>query len=789
MADYDLGSVGYNVEIKGAAKATSDLKQIDANFKDVTKSAKDFKATVVLDSVYAQLDKVTQGTKAWITLEQRRLSLLVSDFSYQKSVAAQEVAIYDTKLKAINAITAAIIRQESEQKKAATLAASQYQSSIGPRLGLGAITGNSIDGSAIEAELDRLSSKYDRLYAASKLYESELKELKSAELNSIITTKEYTSAVDTLTNEYNQFVAGTANSNNVFARQAGIMRESTRGSRLYGMAIQQTGYQVGDFLVQIQSGTNYFVAFGQQATQLTGLLFLMNSQIKILGLGLASWGLILSIAIPLLTAIGAYWLRTSKAAKEAKDSYVDAINSIKQEVEKAHLENLKLKFSVDSESVAKVLDQIEKINDKIIYAQNQIDLAAKIGGRRSGGILSTYGSELDNQNDKKKTLQDQLDILVEQRRLQDLLTQQENARNAAGAAYLTQIKATKDAAAAEAQATASMYGAITSALGITYIAERKLMGNNLAAHVAAAADAAARFADNMARVRVVQDAQNAPVIFDPRDPHYDKARATQAGAFRNGSSYPIISPPKTSGSSGGASTIDPVKQLQEQIDLANKLVGATEAQKQLIQALGNDWSKYSPEVIKGLTDQIQAQIDLNAHIAEQQGLWDTVSNASTDAIMGMVEGTMTVKDAFRKMAFDIIEQLYKVLIVQRMVGSFDTASGTGSGLAGILGTLISGARATGGNTTAGHAYLVGEQGPEIIVPSSSGRVLTNSQSNQAMSGGGGNITVQNTISVTGSDSAAVRAEVIKMLPQIQAATTAGIIDAKRRGGKMSQAFR
>ena len=42
-----------------------------------------------------------------------------------------------------------------------------------------------------------------------------------------------------------------------------------------GVAMQQTGYQVGDFLVQVQSGTNPMVAFGQQATQLVGVLYLL----------------------------------------------------------------------------------------------------------------------------------------------------------------------------------------------------------------------------------------------------------------------------------------------------------------------------------------------------------------------------------------------------------------------------------------------------------------------------------------------------------------------------------
>lgn len=56
-------------------------------------------------------------------------------------------------------------------------------------------------------------------------------------------------------------------------------------------------------------------------------------------------------------------------------------------------------------------------------------------------------------------------------------------------------------------------------------------------------------------------------------------------------------------------------------------------------------------------------------------------------------------------------------------------SGAGAGLLGLPG------RATGGPVSPGQAYLVGERGPEMFVPSSSGRV-------EAMGGGGSvNVTV------------------------------------------------
>ena len=47
----------------------------------------------------------------------------------------------------------------------------------------------------------------------------------------------------------------------------------------------------------------------------------------------------------------------------------------------------------------------------------------------------------------------------------------------------------------------------------------------------------------------------------------------------------------------------------------------------------------------------------------------------------------------------------------------------------------------------------------------------------------------NNINVTGgSDPAAIRAEVAKLMPQITSATKSAVIDARRRGGQMKAAF-
>lgn len=52
-------------------------------------------------------------------------------------------------------------------------------------------------------------------------------------------------------------------------------------------------------------------------------------------------------------------------------------------------------------------------------------------------------------------------------------------------------------------------------------------------------------------------------------------------------------------------------------------------------------------------------------------------------------------------------------------------------------------RAAGGPVSANTPYLVGERGPEIFTPNSSGSIINNNQTNQILSGSGGGITIEN----------------------------------------------
>lgn len=144
----------------------------------------------------------------------------------------------------------------------------------------------------------------------------------------------------------------------------------------------------------------------------------------------------------------------------------------------------------------------------------------------------------------------------------------------------------------------------------------------------------------------------------------------------------------------------------------------------------------------------------------------------------MTEATMSAKFNFGDMANSIIRDLIRIQI-QKAITDPLVKAGT-SYLDAWLGTgKVDGARAMGGPVTGGKSYLVGENGPEIFVPNSSGQIDNDPS-------GGGAVTVHQTINLSAGVSQTVRAEVIGMMPRIMEATKAAVADSKRRGGSFGK---
>ncbi len=73
----------------------------------------------------------------------------------------------------------------------------------------------------------------------------------------------------------------------------------------FNMQVQQTGYQLQDFVVQLQSGTSFFTAFGQQGSQLAGIF--------------GPTGAVFGAVIAIGSAIGAIGYNALTASGEVKE--------------------------------------------------------------------------------------------------------------------------------------------------------------------------------------------------------------------------------------------------------------------------------------------------------------------------------------------------------------------------------------------------------------------------------------------------------------------------------------
>lgn len=192
------------------------------------------------------------------------------------------------------------------------------------------------------------------------------------------------------------------------------------------------------------------------------------------------------------------------------------------------------------------------------------------------------------------------------------------------------------------------------------------------------------------------------------------------------------------------------------------------------------------KALKVYTDQLE---QLGVTAAEFETIGNTMQSSMESAFMSMVDGTGSAKDAFKSMAVDVIRQLYRVLVVQRMVGQLATATSAGTGIMGFIGNSlgITGA-ASGRSVNAGQPYVTGEHGRELFVPSSAGRVLSLAQSKSAINGGGDGVVVNQTINVSTGVQQTVRTEIKQLMPQIAESAKSAVVDAKRRGGSYGRAF-
>lgn len=195
--------------------------------------------------------------------------------------------------------------------------------------------------------------------------------------------------------------------------------------------------------------------------------------------------------------------------------------------------------------------------------------------------------------------------------------------------------------------------------------------------------------------------------------------------------------------------------------------------------------------------------DINARILkpaqELEAAYRSVGQAVDDAFKNMLTAGGSWRDGMRSIIQSVIDQLWKMYVTQQIVGFITNtisgafsggASAGGSGITvGNMSTGVAGMLASGGYAQANNPYIVGENGPELFVPGSSGTVIPNGKTMNAIGGSGG--VVVNVDARGSADPAAVRAQVqqgiLEAAPAIIQAAQNRTISTMRRpklGGVM-----
>ena len=226
------------------------------------------------------------------------------------------------------------------------------------------------------------------------------------------------------------------------------------------------------------------------------------------------------------------------------------------------------------------------------------------------------------------------------------------------------------------------------------------------------------------------------------------------------------------------------KVIQEQIDAAIEkyeeldaaLVENLEKIKALATAYGDAREFIVPE-IESITKKLEVMMDAQTQVVRASR---AIKDSFADSFKDVIKGTMTVTDAFRTMLNKIADYF------------LDTAAQLAAmqlqkGFLGLLGNMfpslnkagkVDGTKAAGGPVRGGSTYLVGERGPELFTPGTSGMITPN----HAL-GGGTNVVVNVDASGSSVEGDEDRGRELGRL--ISVAVQSELIQQKRPGGLLA----
>jgi hypothetical protein len=157
-----------------------------------------------------------------------------------------------------------------------------------------------------------------------------------------------------------------------------------------------------------------------------------------------------------------------------------------------------------------------------------------------------------------------------------------------------------------------------------------------------------------------------------------------------------------------------------------------------------------------------------------QRLNETIRNDIKEGIKGLIKGTSTLGDLLNNVADRFLDLALNQALFGSAAGEF--TKGKGGGIFGA----IAGMFANGGRPPVGRPSIVGEKGPELFVPRTSGTIVPNNKL-----GGGGSTSVVVNVDASGSDVQGDDAGAKELGTLISVAVQGELLKQQRPGGLLS----
>jgi len=589
--------------------------------------------------------------------------------------------------------------------------------------------------------------------------------------------------------------------------QAQSMAMAKRGMNKFGMVSQQVGYQVGDFFVQVQSGTSALVAFGQQGTQLAGLIPGIGG--AIIGIGLA---------------IGTMVLRTRQQMKEAEEgimSYGKAIKGLETMVQDLEKEIRLLRSGFITEEELSTFRELNKAIEKVEKQKKKIEAGIKgtivdsiFGKDLSGKVTGAFGTlrileknvdnlkaklrEISGKRVEKSELEEQNELLS--RADASIILALEKRKKLFEDAYKKILDIVEKGEAILLRSYKE-YGELR-------LKSEEDISNRLRTKME-------RSFRELAESRLKSEEDLTERLSKKYEDRILRQQGIMQGEYKTDlEKANLLKETTKQFELQNKEAEDRIKLLEIELDYGQdsleletailqqerwrKIEAARKAKlsEGMIHALDMQWTREMNLLL--LAKKQREEKEKLLELEEQRLDFEKeIEGFLESGFMSMIDGTKSVTDAFRSMATDVIKELYRILVVQQIVNQAKTAiqslSGyvfpSANGNAFNNGKIIPYANGGVVNSptmfpmSGGNTGLMGEAGPEAILPLKRGP-----DGKLGVESSGGSVVVNQTINVSTGVAQTVRNEIKTLMPQIAEGAKSAVLDAKRRGGSFGSAF-